>query len=129
MKREEKRALTTAGQEEACLERRKQTRFRVQALVNFEWMDEGVLRQGKGITRDISPKGIFINSDVRPPMKADLLVDVRFVGVLSVAKNLKMGARGLVIRVEPATGAGSVEGFAVLNRSYELEDEANSVPD
>jgi len=111
------------------LERREQTRYGVQALVNFEWIDEGVLRKGQGITRDISPKGLFIYSDVKPPVKADLLVDVRFEHVLSMAKNLKMGARGLVIRVEAGTGGGSVEGFAILNRSYELHDQANSAPD
>ena len=106
--------------EEDCLERREQTRYGIQALVNFEWIDEGVLRKGQGITREISSKGMFICSDVKPPVKADLLVDVRFEGVLSMAKNLKMGARGLVIRVEPGTSAGSPEGFAILNRSYEI---------
>jgi hypothetical protein len=120
---------TTAWQGEAGLERRAQFRYGVQALANFEWMDEGVLRKGRGMTRDISPTGMFINSDVKPPVKADLLVDVRFEGVLPMAKKLKMGARGLVIRVEPGTGGGSVEGFAILNRSYELRDGANSVDD
>lgn len=81
------------------------------------------------MTRDISPKGMFIYSDVRPPAKADLHVDVSFQDVLSVATNLKMGARGLVIRVEPGTSAGAVEGFAILNRSYELHDAANPVHD
>jgi hypothetical protein len=123
VQRKETRALTSAPRrEEACLERREQTRYGVQALVNFEWIDEGILRKGQGITRDISPKGLFIYSDVKPPVKADLLVDVRFERVFSKAKNLKMGARGLVIRVEAETRSGSVEGFAILNRSYELHD-------
>ena len=129
VQRQKTRTLTSTLREEASLERRERTRYGVQALVNFEWIDAGVLRKGQGITRDISPKGLFIYSDVKPPVKADLLVDVRFEHVLSMAKNLKMGARGLVIRVEAGTGGGSVEGFAILNRSYELHDQANSAPD
>src|SRR5215472_2384159 len=77
---EKTRALASARQGEACLEheRREQTRYGVKALVNFEWVDEGVVRRGQGVTRDISPKGMFIYSDTKPPAKADLHLDVSF---------------------------------------------------
>jgi PilZ domain-containing protein len=111
------------------LERREQTRYGVRALVDFEWNDEGVTRRGQGITRDISPKGIFIYSDINPPAKADLLVDVFFGDVGSIPTNLQLRANGLVIRVEPATKPGSQQGFAILNRRYELHDGVNPIHD
>jgi hypothetical protein len=111
------------------LERREQTRYGVRALVDFEWMDEGVLRRGNGLTRDISTKGMFIHSDIKPPVKADLRVDVIFRDFASTSTNLQMRAKGLVIRVEPASEPGSQQGFAILNRSYELLDGVNPFHD
>jgi len=126
--RQETRALTIAWQGEVCLERerREQPRYGVKALVNFEWVDEGVLRKGQGVTRDISPKGVFIYSDAKPPELADLRLDISFQDITFMPRDLQMRARGLVIRVEPATGPGSFEGFAVLNRSYELGETVSS---
>ena len=129
VQRQKARALTTTRQGEACLEqdRRQQTRYGVRALVNFEWMDADVPRRGQGITRDISPKGMFIYSEAKPPAKADVRVDVSFQDFPSTAKDLQMSARGVVIRVEPTTGPGSMEGFAILNRSYDLQEGAGAV--
>ena len=90
-------------------------------------MDGGVARRGQGITRDISTKGMFIYSDIEPPAKADVLVDVSFRDVASIPTSLQMRAKGLVIRVEPATEPGAQLGFAILNRSYELHDGVSAV--
>ena len=109
------------------MERREQTRYGVRALVDFEWIDGGVTRRGQGITRDISTKGMFIYSDINPPAKADLLVDVSFRDVSSIPTNLQMRAKGVVIRVEPAAEPESQQGFAILNRSYELRDGVNAI--
>jgi PilZ domain len=92
-------------------------------------MDEGVLRRGHGFTRDISPKGMFIYSDIKPPEKADLRVEVSFRDLTSTPTNMQMSAKGLVIRLEPATNSGSQQGFAILNRSLELHDGVNPVYD
>ena len=69
---------------------------------------------------------MFIYSDIHPPAKADLLVDVSFREVTSIPTTLQMRAKGLVIRVEPAIEPGSQQGFAILNRSYELLDGGNA---
>jgi hypothetical protein len=111
------------------LERREQIRYGVRALVDFEWDDEGVIRRGQGLTRDISTKGMFIHSDTNPPAKADLFVDVSFRDVSSIPTTLQMRAKGLVIRVEPATEPGSKQGFAMLNRSYELRAGGSTIQD
>jgi len=112
---------------EGRLERREHTRYGVRALVDFEWVDDGVTKRGKGLTRDISTKGMFIYSDIRPPAKADLLVDVSFREVSSITTNLQMRAKGLVIRVEPAMDPESQQGFAILNRSFELREGGKAV--
>ncbi len=118
---------TTTWWVAGCLERREHTRYGIRALVDFEWMDGAVVRRGQGITRDISSKGMFIYSEFELLEKADVLVDVSFRDVDPRSTNLLMRAKGLVIRVEPAAEPGSQQGFAILNRSYELHDGINAV--
>ena len=104
-----------------CLERREQIRFGVHALVDFEWLDgEGVRQEGRGLTRDISPKGLFIYSDSQPLAKADLQVEVFFASVTGANTNLQLRTKALVLRGEPATRHGERHGFALLNRSCKV---------
>jgi len=70
---------------------------------------------------------MFIYSEFELLEKADVLVDVSFRDVDPRSTNLLMRAKGLVIRVEPAAEPGSQQGFAILNRSYELHDGINAV--
>ena len=108
------------------MERREHARYGVRALVKFEWMDGGMLRRGQGQTRDISSKGIFIYSPSGPPTKADLEVEVFLSPVAGAVTKLRISAKGLVIRVEPATKFGEDGGFAVLNKSLILLNGAPS---
>jgi len=107
-------------------ERREHPRYSVRALVDFEWMDDGMLRRGQGQTRDISSKGIFVYSPSEPPTKADLEVEVFLSPVAEAVTKLRISAKGLVIRVEPATKFGEDGGFAVLNKSLILLNGAPS---
>jgi len=126
-RREEQRTSDDYLIGRGCLERREQFRYGVRALVKFEWADEGLLQRGQGHTRDISAKGMFVYSDITPPAKADLRVEVSFREFAISPTNLQMRVRGLVIRLEPATNPGSLQGFAILNRSYELHHGENPV--
>lgn len=111
------------------LEQREHVRYGVRALVDFEWTDEGVLRRGRGFTRDINAKGMFIYSDSAPPMKADLRVRVSFVPFAQTLTKVQLRANSLVVRVEPSSTPGTDQGFAILNRSYELHDGVSSIED
>ncbi len=109
------------------LERRDQIRLGVRALVKFEWFDgKGTRHREQGFTRDISSKGMFIFSDSLPPAKADLQVDIFFGSITGAEPNLELSANVLVIRLEPATNPGMSGGFAVLNRSYSLANQAST---
>jgi hypothetical protein len=106
---------------EDCLERREQIRFGFHAVVDFEWLDEeGVRQQGRGVTRDISLKGLFVYSVSPPPAKADLQVEVFFATVPGADTNLQLRTKALVLREEPATRRGERHGFALLNRSCKV---------
>jgi hypothetical protein len=99
------------------LERRQHNRYSVHARVNFKWQEDGILNIGSGLTRDISPNGMFVYSDSVPPEKADIELDISFANANT---NLHMSATALVIRVEGAASPEGHSGFAVLNRSYAL---------
>ena len=87
-----------------CLERRQQIRFGIRAVVDFEWLDGKVVpRKGRGLTRDISLKGLFVYSDSPPPAKADLQVEVFFASITGANTNLQLRTKALVLRGEPAT--------------------------
>ena len=112
------------------MERREQIRFGVHAAVDFEWLDEeGVRQQGRGLTRDISPKGLFIYSDSQPPAKADLQVEVFVASINGANTNLRLRTRALVLRGEPDMERGGRRGFAVLNRSCKVYDGVTPVED
>jgi hypothetical protein len=105
------------------LERREQTRYDLRAVVDFDWtLAEGVPQRGRGQTRDISIKGMFVFSDSQPPAKADVRVEVSLRSVAEAVTNLSMKVEALVIRVEPPTRSGIRHGFAVLNRSCKLHN-------
>ena len=111
------------------MDRREHTRYGVEALVDFEWIDGGVLRRGNGVTRDVNTKGMFILSDTKPPAKADLELEFSFRDVSDIRTSLQMSVKALVIRVEPETLPKSLQGFAILNKRYELHDDSKSIYD
>jgi len=121
--------LETLWNGRSCLDQREHTRYCVRAHVDFEWIEDCVLRRGHGLTRDISPKGMFIYSDSRPPTKADLRVRVSFVPFAQTLTKVQLRANSLVLRVEPPSAPGTDHGFAILNRSYELHDGVSPIED
>jgi len=104
------------------LERREHTRFGVRAIVDFEWTRDGIPYRARGLTRDISSKGMFIYSHSEPPANADLEVAVFFHSVAEAVTNIEMKARALVVRVELASNPGIYHGFALLHKSYKLQN-------
>lgn len=112
------------------LERRRQTRYGIRAPVDFRWTDNtGVVLYGRGFTRDISSKGVFVHADLQPPAMADIQIEVLFVSLTELGSRLRMKARAQVVRVEPHTTDETGGGFAVFNRSYELHNGVTAIED
>ena len=99
---------------------RERARYGVRVPVDFEWMEKGVVRRGRGLTRDISTKGMFIYSDSEPPAMANLRVRVSFRSIAEAERDLQVSAWASVIRVEPPSHPEVIYGFAILNTSYKL---------
>ena len=95
--------------------------------MEFEWIDNGVRHHGRGTTRDISSRGMYIYSDSQPPSKADLQVEVSFRAVTEEPTNLQLSTEALVVRVDSAASQDALNGFAILNRSYNLHNGLTSI--
>ena len=106
---------------------RERTRYGVRVPVDFEWLEKGVVRRGRGLTRDISTKGMFIYSDSEPPAMADLRVRVSFRSFAEAERDLQVSAKASVIRVEPPLRPEIIYGFAILNTSYKLQLDETSI--
>ena len=63
---------------------------------------------------------MFINTDAEPPEKSDVHVEVSFPFTSEEQTNLRLSAKALVVRVQPAVSGFELRGFAILNRSYKL---------
>ena len=112
------------------LERREQTRYGLRAPVDFRWTDkDGVLHYGRGLTRDISSKGMFVYADLQPPAKADIQIEVSFSSLTELGSKLRMKARAQVVRVEPRAKGEPYGGFAAFNGSYELHNGVTAIED
>jgi hypothetical protein len=89
------------------------------------WVDAwGVTQRGQGYTRDISLGGMFIRSEIQPPEKTDIQVEVSFSSLGDATSKLRISVKASVIRLESSSPAsfGPKRGFALLNKSYKLHD-------
>ncbi len=104
------------------MDRRRSTRYRLSATVNFHWKDEeGLRRQGGGSPRDVSEKGIFVVSDTCPPVGAALRLHVFFYARLDNLQ-LQMQAKAEVLRVEFGDELVGRGGFAALIKTLDLRN-------
>jgi hypothetical protein len=67
---------------------------------------------------------MFIRSDIQPPEKTDVQVEVSFSSLGEATSKLRISVKASVIRLESSSssGFGPKRGFALLNRSYRLHD-------
>ena len=115
------RGLVTSQQKEVVAEferpARKNMRYPVQARVSFWWKDErGEMRQGEGISRDISVSGAFVFASDCPPVGTEIGLRIFLAPVPEVTKSLRVKVEGRVLRVDPITEGERGGGFAILSR-------------
>jgi hypothetical protein len=91
-------------------ERRKSHRYRLQVPVLFRW-GQGVEYTEAGFTRDVSVKGLFVNSTATPPLNTRLQCQILMPASVSIAGNA-IQAKGRVVRL---ANYGEGCGFAVIS--------------
>jgi hypothetical protein len=80
---------------------RQSTRYRVAAPVSFFWSCSGSEGQGgEGVTIDISKCGVWIVSDVAPPLGASIQVTVTLPRIKGSQRGVRLEGEGVVVRSE-----------------------------
>lgn len=102
-----------------AMELRKDRRFRITLPVRFAWQMQGKpTRRGRGISRDISTRGVFLTTHTPPPLGAlvQLEIEVRNTSTTCLAH---LEGEGAVVRVEqPIPGRTNSASFAAAVHFY-----------
>ena len=92
-------------------DRRRAKRYPLRVAVTFCWKRKGgILQTARGITLDISYRGLFILSDLSPLVGAHLKLEVYLPSVRGAAKSVRLHGEGKVIRTKrkgPVLGFGA----------------------
>jgi hypothetical protein len=92
---------------------RKQNRYPLDAPVTFLWRDErGNHHEGRGRARDISLGGLFVMTEVCPPLEVSVHVELQLPRLHNEAPALVVQGDGQVIRVESQEASSMGSGFA-----------------
>jgi PilZ domain-containing protein len=103
------------------MDRRHDPRFNLNVPVRFMWEIRGTEPQsGKGSTRDVSLRGVFVISDTCPPARSSVRLNMMLSSTDGHA-DLVMRVRATVVRVESTDDSASLAGFAVATKGYVLE--------
>jgi hypothetical protein len=98
----------------ARIRRRKQIRFPLLGSVGFRWRDDsGICHYGKGQSRDISEHGVFVETQVCPPLGALTKAEIQIRRSHNAASSNPIALEGCVIRVERRGKDASCTGFAM----------------
>jgi hypothetical protein len=100
---------------------RKAVRYTLRARAVFSWTDRaGLPQQGRGETRDISPKGAYVFSSCCPPRGVVLAVTIYLPTLEGENRILSIQAEGKVLRVEPSSISGNSAGFSMQHERVAL---------
>ena len=103
------------------MERRRHQRQDLSAPVKFHWeLSDSTHRQGTGITRDFSARGLFVMTDEPPSVGTTVRFEVD-LDTSRLGSAVTVRAKGQVNRIEMTDLAGRVGGFAISTRRMRLE--------
>jgi hypothetical protein len=95
---------------------RRAVRYHVCAPVEYWWLSaEGIVHSGSGISRDISPLGVFVKTPLPLDVGLSIQMDIRLPRLEGRESGLRLHAEGDVVRSEK----GDTDcGFAVSAAMY-----------
>jgi hypothetical protein len=103
------------------MDQRRHDRQRIRASIKYSWRSvQGRRLYGIGLTRDFSAGGLFVMTDVAPPLGAIIHCEIDFAVSIPTSK-IWIRAKGNVSRVEQSSTAGQAGGFAMLTRRVEVK--------
>lgn len=112
--------MKIANATKQSVERRKSTRYRMDAGAIFRWKgSRSHPLQGEGKTRDISLTGIYIFTATCPPVGSIIHVDVQMPRLFDTSSR-EIKAEMKVLRVEPAAGSERPSGFSAVSKGFKL---------
>ena len=84
-------------------------------------------KRGKGVTRDISAGGLYLDTDTPPPVGSHVKLEFLLPKVRGVIENLRMKVTGRVVRVQPPQREEeSGSGFAAITDRFILQEPNHS---
>lgn len=103
-------------------ELRKANRYRVSAPVHFLWVPQhGEPISGLGVTRDVTPSGVFVVADTPPSVGSLVQLEVFLPKFTETGKGMHLNGEGVVLRVETGdavAGSSTERGFAASVQFY-----------
>jgi hypothetical protein len=100
-------------------------RFPLQATVTFSWQDhEGIKHDGQGQSRDISEHGVFVVSELCPPVGSRVVLRILLE---EPARALRLQVNGHVLRLDDAKGEAACTGFAIMSDEAMLKENDDPV--
>ncbi len=105
-----------------AIELRRAKRYRLSVPALFTWApQEGKPRNGKGVTRDVNASGVYVLTDVLPPVGALVQLDILIPKLEDPGFGMSLAGEGVVLRVEPQGAGTSEAGFAASVQFYPEE--------
>jgi len=103
-------------------ERRTALRYALRLPVVFSWQDEcGRIQGSDGYCRDLGSRGIYVHSEVVPPLGVAVEMNVFLPRPEHSLRPSEIHAIGRVVRSEPPRSAESC-GFAAMNHTTLLRE-------
>lgn len=91
---------------------RRAVRYSLEVDVLYTWTEQGVERQSRGRTRDMSPKGAFVVGPVCPPSGSRVTMSFLMPTIRKDTRAHQVQAESRVLRVDSG-GFGRSTGFSV----------------
>jgi hypothetical protein len=103
------------------VERRKSNRHEIVGRVVFQWKEGNrVVRENLGILRNVSRRGLFVETDNAPPLGTEISIQCQLLRARKVPLVL-IRTKGRISRIEFRRRSKRVAGIAISTASIQLQ--------